>query len=96
MERIGRKEAAYFENDNIGYTEEIISFNCRRSIMVWVYSELKKNNKIVPIENLAPEDKNNMWGFIKEICAGKTEDQKRMIEVCKVFYVIEYFLNENK
>ncbi len=96
MERIGRKEAAYFEEDNVGYTDEIVRLNCRRGIMCWVYSELKKHKKIVPIEQLSAEDKKHMWGFIKEICVGHTEDTKRMIEVTKVFYVIEYFINENK
>jgi len=96
MERIGRKEAAYFEQDNVGYTEEIVTMNCRRGIMVWVYSEIKKHKKITPIEQLDDADKKQMWNFALEICTGKTDDKKRMIEVLKVFYTIEYFLNENK
>lgn len=96
MERIGRKEAVYFENDNVGYTEEIIPFNCRRSIMVWVYSEIKKHKLIVPIEALDKEDKKQMWAFVLEICKWKDFDKKRMIEILKTFYILEYFLNENK
>lgn len=96
MERIGRKEAAYFENDNVDYTNQIVELNCRRGIMVWVYEELRKHKKIVPIEKLEVDVKKQMWGFIKEICAGKTNDTKRMVQVAKVFYTIEYFLNENK
>lgn len=96
MIRIGQKETSAFENDSVGYTDQIVSMNCRRGIMVWVYSELKRHDKIKPIENLEPADKKQMWGFIKEICAGKTDDQKRMIEVAKVFYVIEYFININQ
>lgn len=96
MISIGKKETASFENDSVGYTEQIVGMNCRRGIMVWVYSELKKHGKIAPIESLEPADKKQMWGFIKEICANKTNDQKRMIEVAKTFYVIEYFINENK
>lgn len=94
MERIGRKEAAYFENDNVSYTEEIITLNCRRSIMCWVYSEMKKHKKIVAIELLDKKDKDELWLFTKDICAGKTSDKKRMVEVLKVFYTLEYFLNE--
>lgn len=94
MERIGRRETFWFEQDNVDYTNQIVELNCRRGIMCWVYSELKRHKKLVPIEKLEPGIKNQMWGFIKEICAGKTDDQKRMIEVAKVFYVIEYFLNE--
>ena len=62
--------------------------------MVWVYSTLKSAKKITPIESLDKEVKRQMWGFVNEICAGKTSDQKRKIEVAKVFYVIEYFLNQ--
>lgn len=93
MERIGRKEAAYFENDNVSYTEEIVTLNCRRGIMCWVYSEMKKNKKIIPIENLDPEDKKNLWEFTIDICSGKINDNKRRIEVLKTFYILEYFLN---
>jgi hypothetical protein len=95
MERIGRKELACFEEYSVGYTEQIVNFNCRRSIMVWVYNTLKAAKKITPIENLEKEVKQKMWGFVNEICAGKTDDQKRKIEIAKVFYVIEYFMNEN-
>lgn len=94
MERIGRKETVYFENDNVGYTDQIIRLNCRRSIMCWVYSELKKHKKLIPIEQLEPVVKKQMWAFVKEICVGKTDDLKRMTEVAKVFYTIEYFINE--
>lgn len=94
MERIGRKEAACFEENNVDYTNQIVELNCRRGIMVWVYSEIKKHKKIVPIEQLDDVDKKEMWAFAKEICAGKIDDRKRMIEVLKVFYTLEYFLNE--
>lgn len=96
MERIGRKEMAYFENDNVGYTEEIVNLNCRRGIMCWVYSELKKHKKLVAIEQLDKDVKKQMWAFVLEICAGKNADTKRMIEICKTFYVIEYFINEKQ
>lgn len=96
MERIGRKEMAYFENDNVGYTEEIINLNCRRGIMCWVYSTLKQHKKLVAIEKLEKDVKKQMWAFVLEICAGKNADTKRMIEVAKVFYVIEYFINEKQ
>lgn len=94
MERIGRKEAAYFEQDNIDYTNQIIELNCRRGIMVWVYEELRKHKKLIAIEKLEIDVKKQMWTFVLEICAGRNADTKRMIEICKTFYVIEYFLNE--
>jgi hypothetical protein len=96
MERIGRKETACFENDSVGYTDQIVGLNCRRGIMVWVYSTMKTAKRIKPIEDLELEDKKKMWAFINEICEGKDVDKQRKIEVIKVFYVIEYFINENK
>lgn len=94
MERIGRKETILFEQDNLTYTDSIIQLNCRRSIMCWVYSVLKQHRKLVAIEKLEKEVKKQMWAFVLELCAGKNVDTKRMIEICKTFYVIEYFLNE--
>lgn len=96
MQRIGMKEADYFIEDNVGYTEQIVTLNCRRGIMCWVYSEMKKHKKIVAIELLDKKDKDEMWAFARDICAGKTNDKKRMVEVLKVFYTLEYFLNEKK
>ena len=64
--------------------------------MCWVYSELKKHKKIVPIEQLEKEDKKQMWAFVLEICKGKDFEKKRMIEILKTFYILEYFLNEYK
>lgn len=94
MWSIGRKELGYFEEDAMGYTTQIVSLKCRRNIMLWVYQHLVRYRGLTAIEKLDPEVKNKMWETIKDICAGKTENKKLMIEVCKVFYVIEYFINE--
>jgi hypothetical protein len=94
MERIGRKETAYFEQDNVGYTTQIIELGCRRGIMVWVYAELKRHKKLEPIEKLDKDIKKQMWAFVLEICNGKNAETKTMIEIAKTFYVIEYYLNE--
>lgn len=94
MKRIGRKETAYFEEDSEGYTWQIVNLNCRRGIMCWVYSVLKQNKKLVPIENLDRDVKKKMWAFVLEISNGTNADKARLIEICKTFYVIEYFINE--
>jgi hypothetical protein len=96
MMRIGRKETVFFEQDNTGYTEQIVSMNCRRSIMVWVYSTMINAKLLTPIELLDLEVKKQMWGFVNELCAGKEADKKRRIEIAKTFYIIEYFINETK
>lgn len=96
MKRIGRKETSFFEQDNIWYTEQLTGKNCRRSIMVWVYSTMKNAKVITAIESLDYDVKQQMWGFVNELCAGKEVDKNKRIEIAKVFYVIEYFINENK
>lgn len=96
MIRIGQRELFSFENDSVMWTEQIVCLDCLRSIMVWVYSTLKKHRLIEPIESLDKETKNKMWGFVNEVCAGKLEDKQKKIEVAKTFYVIEYFINESK
>lgn len=94
MERIGRKETAYFEEDSEGYTWQIVNLNCRRAIMCWVYSVLKQHSKLAPIEKLDIDVKKKMWAFVLEISDGTNPDKARLIEICKTFYVIEYFINE--
>lgn len=91
----GRKETAVFESNSPAYAEEVVTQNARRNLMVWIYCLLRNYKKIVPIENLEPDVKKKMWAFVKEICAGKTDDPKRMKHICMVFYAIEYFINEN-
>lgn len=94
MMRIGRKETACFEQDNVGYTNQIVWYHSRRGIMVWVYSTMVNAGKLTAIESLDLEVKKQMWGFVSEICAGKDVDKKRRIEIAKTFYIIEYFIKE--
>lgn len=96
MMRIGRKETAYFEHDNIGYTDQMMWYTSRRKIMEWVYNALVTAKKITPIDKLELDVKKQMWGFIAEICAGKEVNKQVRIEIAKVFYTIEYFLKENQ
>lgn len=91
-----RKETALFESNSVAYTEEVVTQNARRNLMVWFYCLLRNYKKIVPIEDLDRDTKNKMWAFVKEICAGKTNDVQRMKHICMVFYAIEYFINEKQ
>lgn len=96
MWRIGRDEKDYFEIDNEFYLDSLVSSTLRRGLMVWIYSDLCFAKKLTRLEHLDREVKNGMWVKVKEMCAGKTDDQKKLIQICKAFYVIEYFLNEKK
>ena len=94
--RIARKELEVFEGNNMAYVDDLIFCNCRRHIMTWIYARLVGCKKAKKIEQLDPEVKKDMWIFVKEICAGKTDEKKRMIEIAKTFYVIEYFIKEKE
>lgn len=96
MWRIGRDEKDYFEIDNVFYLDTLVHSVLRRGLMAWVYSDLCFANKIVRLEHLDRQVKNRMWNNVKELCEGKTDDQKKLIQICKAFYVIDYFLNENQ
>jgi hypothetical protein len=96
MMRIGRKETAYFEQDNVGYTDQLFWYHSRRQVMRWVYSTMVTAKKITPIENLELEVKKQMWGFINELCVGKEVSKDIRIDIARIFYLIEYFINENK
>jgi hypothetical protein len=62
--------------------------------MVWIYSDLCFAKKIVRLEKLDRDIKNRMWANVRDMCSGKTDDQNKLIQICKAFYVIEFFLNE--
>jgi diadenosine tetraphosphate (Ap4A) HIT family hydrolase len=94
MFEIGRKETALFEEHSIAYTEELITQNARRKLMIWIYCLLRNYGKLTAIEKLDQDTKEKMWRFVKEVCKGKTEDLQRMKEIAQAFYTIEYFINE--
>lgn len=94
MWRIGRDEKDYFEIDNEFYLETLIRMSSRRGVMCWVYSDLCFAKKITRIEQLDKEIKDRMWRNVKSMCEGRELDKKALIQICKAFYVIEYFLNE--
>lgn len=90
----GRKQAVLFENDNISYTEALLRLTGSRKAMVWLYCVLRNNKYIVPIEDLELDVKQKMWLTVKDICSGRVEDKDKLVEMCKAFYALEYFLNQ--
>lgn len=96
MCRVGRKLTNSFEMDSVGFTNILITTNATRLLLRWIYSHLVYKRGLKPIEKLDQDVKFKMWEFVKEICAGKTNDIVRMKEIAIAFYVIEYFIHENK
>lgn len=94
MCKIGRKEKDSFEEDNLFYLRSLISSSMRRGIMCWICSDLCRAGKLARLESLDEETKKQMWQNTLEICDGKLQEKDKLLQVCKTFYVIEYFLNE--
>lgn len=92
--RIGRRETEEFESKSILYTNNLIECNARRELMCWIYRSLVCYKNLIPIEKLDSDVKQKMWLTVKDLCAGRVEDKKKMVDIARVFYVIEYFLNE--
>lgn len=92
--RIGREQTHQFENACEAYITDLIEYNPRRQMMVWIYQDLVKAQRLLPIESYDQETRNRMWFNVKELIAGRTNDRDKMIEIAKTMYLIEYFINE--
>lgn len=96
MMKTGRKMTGTFEDNNISFTDALIYTSGTRHMMVWIYKHMVAKKRIAPIESLVTEAKEEIWLFVKDVCNGKTNDRIVMKEIAMAFYVIEYFINENK
>lgn len=92
--KVGRRETEEFEAKSMLYTDNLIECNARRELMIWIYKALVAYKGLTRIENLEPDVKQKMWLTVKDLVAGRLNDRQKLIDICKVFYVIEYFLNE--
>jgi hypothetical protein len=96
MLRVGRRITESFEMNNIGFTDALVGTNCTRLILPWIYHHLIYKHGLVRIEDLDQDTKEKNWQFVKEISAGRVKTVQKMKEVAIAFYVIEYFINEQK
>jgi hypothetical protein len=65
-------------------------------MMKWIYSHLVNYGRIRSIESLDIEEKKEIWQFVCDVCAGKTNDIIVKKEIVMAFCAIEFFINENK
>lgn len=96
MWELGRKFARQFEWDNIRFTEMLVAAGGTRGLLVWIYCLLRNYKKIVALEDLSKEDKDQMWGLAMDVCQGEHRTRKKMHEIVMAFYALEYFLNEKR
>lgn len=93
---VGRKYARLFEEDNLKFTNAMLFLSGSRKFVKWIYRLLVNRKLLMPLEDLPQEQKESMWEFVKDICKGGDRIKEKMHEMAIVFYVIEYFLNEQK
>jgi hypothetical protein len=89
---LGAKQADMFSENHIAYCEVLVTYNASRLILNYVYSNLCRVGKIVPIEGLDIEQKHNLWSMVKDISKDRLDEPKG-IELVKALYVLEYYLN---
>lgn len=89
---LGKKQAALFMQDNVTYIEILVTGDCSRAILHTCYNILVRQNNLIPIEQLPPTEKTNLWESGKEFANGRL-DEKKGIELVKALYALEYLLN---
>lgn len=96
MMSTGRKMKGSFEENNITFTDALIFTSGTRHMMKWIYHHLVAYKRVQPIGSLQLAVKQEMWDFVCDVCAGKTNDRVIMREIVMAFCAIEYFINEKK
>lgn len=92
MFELGRKQAGLFLENEVVFCEILVTCYCPRSILLSVYNRLVKTGKLVPIEDMLLDQKQDAWNTAKEIAKGRL-GRKALIEVVKALIALEYFLN---
>jgi hypothetical protein len=90
---LGRKQVDCFTNDHETYLECIVKYTGIRDVMMMVYRMLLSSKMIQPLEDQHYEGKLHVWETAKEIAAGRM-DKEGQIQLSKVLYTIEYYLNK--
>jgi hypothetical protein len=79
-----------FKNDQEGFLRQVGMLSSIRGVLVQVYYELVKEKKCVRIEDLDPEEKQDLWQEAKRI-SGRTE-KNYLKEVSKALHGFGSFL----
>ena len=71
-------------------------FTSMRLNWKYVYSWCIGHKVFQPIENLEPDEKKELWIMTCEICKNYNYNKEQLIELAKIFYTLEYYLNTNQ
>lgn len=95
---LGRKQAEMFNwnrpgirDPNQTFINLLITGYAFRQIMVLAYKSLVGYKRIIPIEELPPEQKDALWDSTKEMAGGMVGKDK-IIAFTQCLYTLEYYL----
>ena len=77
-----------FEKMPKTFNEVLVTGTVHRSIMLSIYRLLVKEGTLLPIEEITPEQKNEIWNRAKTIIAGRM-NKEQCIEVIKSIHAME-------
>ena len=86
------KQSRLFSEDNVNYTNALVTCDSIRNIWVCAYKGLVRIHYLGPLEGLSVSEKNNVWETAKEISAGRLNNAET-IQLSKALYCLEYVLN---
>ena len=89
---LGRKQAAVFTDNNLGYVESLITCVVPKKIMIMCYYILLRQKALIKIEDLPLDQKTTLWETSKYFDKGRL-NKDQIVELAKCLYTVEYFLN---
>lgn len=95
MARVGREETKRFESNPDGYINSLIELKSVRLLMRWIYHHMVSKKKVIAIEKYPLKQKQEIWDFVLEKCKSKCQNKTTLIEIAKIFCLIDYYINEN-
>lgn len=96
MLKIGREQSEIFAKNPDVYVDILITTEGTRLLMRWIYHFMICRKIIIPIEEYSSEQKQQIWDLVLEKCRDKCQNKTKLIEVSKVFCLIDYFLNQQQ
>lgn len=89
---LGKKQVDMFSSNHLTYMNCIVTCEGMRNIMMTVYKSLVHSKRLIALEEMPQDHKLQVWETAKEISNGRM-DKKGTIQLSKILYTIEYYLN---
>lgn len=88
---LARQEAETFQQNHVAWMECLVKCDCTKTIMELGYNILVRQNKIIPLEKMPQQEKENIWEQAKDFAMDRL-DKEGLIRMCRGLIILEYFL----